>query len=402
MNSIPEPSIEQIRSFRLRSHHLDRNYDKSDVIKLTGACGMPNSPPGAWETALYNRVLSCSLSEMQHMLYEEKLLLQAWSFRGIPVVFPVSESRIFLSSLIPEKDEPWIYTRGITGALDFLHMSFEEVFELLKQVIPRLDETVLIGKTALDQTLAEWVEPLLTEEKRILWKQPSMYGSPDTQTVGGAAVSFLLRPCSFCGLVVFGKREKTAPVFTSYQNWVGNRMKTGSSSAGKQAVSELVKRYLHCYGPASADDFSAWLGCSGKQGRRMWETASVETEPVIISGRRAFILSADKEILFSSPSFQRELLLLGGHDPFLDQRDRFVLQPDKSLHKQIWKLVANPGVVVYRGEAVGIWNCVKKSKGLEFKITLWTDFPLKKNLDQLAGEYAAFRGQQVQNLIIND
>ena len=33
-----------------------------------------------------------------------------------------------------------------------------------------------------------------------------MYGSPDTQTVGGAAVCFRLRPCAVKGVVVFGKR----------------------------------------------------------------------------------------------------------------------------------------------------------------------------------------------------
>ena len=45
---------------------------------------------------------------------------------------------------------------------------------------------------------------------------------------------------------------------------------------------------------------------------------------------------------------QGDLLLLGGHDPYLDQRDRAILQPDKTLQKQIWKLVTNPGAVVYR------------------------------------------------------
>ena len=48
--------------------------------------------------------------------------------------------------------------------------------------------------------------PVLPAEKRDLWNQPSMYGSPDKQTVGGAVVSFLLRPCAFMGLVVFGRR----------------------------------------------------------------------------------------------------------------------------------------------------------------------------------------------------
>jgi len=188
-----EPSIEQIRIFRLRSHHLDSVYSKSETDRLAGACGMQNTPPGAWETALFNRVPDCTLSDMEHLLYEQKTLLQAWSYRGTPVVFPVSESSAFLSALIPDEPEPWIYTQGIALALDFLQMDFDSLLEILKQVIPQLDDHVIVSKSALDQTLAGWMTPLIPIQKRKLWNQPSMYGSPDVQTVGGAGVPLFRR-----------------------------------------------------------------------------------------------------------------------------------------------------------------------------------------------------------------
>lgn len=404
-----EPGIDQIRYFRLKSHHLDTAYSLSDIPELAGACGLQNSPPGAWETALYNRVPDCSLTDMERLLYEEKSLLQAWSLRGAPIVFPASESGVFLSALTPAEDEPWIYTRGITLALDFLHMEFDELLELLKQVISRLDEQAITTKSALDQTLAEWMVPLLPSEKRDLWNQPSMYGSPDIQTVGGAVVSFLLRPCAFNGLVVFGRREGISPTFTSYRNWTGASM---AAASGDEKA--LVRKYLHCYGPATVDMFINWLGCSGKQGRRLWKLVSEEMEPVTVFGKKAYILSEDREQLFapapwpensrltgsgrSQADISRELLLLGGHDPFLDQRDRAVLQPDQALQKQIWKLVSNPGAVVYRGEVVGIWTSKKKSRGMEMKVTLWRDLPEKQRLCDLAEEHASFRQQKLINL----
>lgn len=94
------------------------------------------------------------------------------------MVFPASESDAFLSALIPESDEPWIYTRGIQLALDYLRMSFEEALGLLLQVMPKMDGEVLVSKTSLDQTLAQWMRPLLPEDKRELWDEPSMYGNP--------------------------------------------------------------------------------------------------------------------------------------------------------------------------------------------------------------------------------
>ena len=396
-----EPSIEQIRIFRLRSHHLDAVYPKSEADRLAGACGMQNTPPGAWETALFNRVPDCTLSDMEHLLYEQKTLLQAWSYRGTPVVFPVSESSTFLSALIPDEPEPWIYTQGIALALDFLQMDFDSLLEILKQVIPQLDDHVIVSKSALDQTLAGWMTPLIPVQKRELWNQPSMYGNPDQQTVGGAVVSFLLRPCAYLGLVVFGERYGISPTFTSYKTWMGHELRADHH----EAASTLVRKYLHCYGPATPDMFVTWLGCSRKQGRRMWELAAQDMEPVSVLGKRAFILSADRDQFGLPGELSRELLLLGGHDPFLDQRDWFILQPDKSLHKQIWKLVTNPGAIVCRGEIIGVWTGKKSgNRGLEFKMTLWAERgrAIRQELEQLAVEYAAFRGKELAGIVVEE
>ena len=206
-----EINIQNIRLFRLYTHHLDRQREKKRISEIVGACGMQNTPPGAWETALFNRVSDCSLSDMNEFLYPQKNLLQAWSFRGAPVVFPVGESEAFLSALVPQDNEDWIYTRGITGALDFLRIPFDELLDKLRQTMPLLNGKTIKSKSGLDQTIAEWMLPLLPVEKRDLWNSPSMYGAPDKQTVGGAAVSFLLRPCAFLGLVVFGERIGVSP-----------------------------------------------------------------------------------------------------------------------------------------------------------------------------------------------
>lgn len=403
MNRIEEPDVTQIRMFRLHSHHLDREYGKSDLLDIAGACGLQNTPPGAWETALFNRVPDYSQADMEELLYRKKTLLQAWSLRGAPVVFPASECDTFLTALTAKEDEPWIYTRGISAALDFLQMDFEELFLLLKRVIPRLDGGMITSKSDLDQTLAGWMEPFLADDKRVLWNRPSMYGDPDRQTVGGAVVSFLLRPCAFEGLVVFGERDGTSPTFTSRINWLGKTETavengTGESGASNGAAGKLVRKFLHCYGPATANMFAVWLGCSGKQARRMWKTVSEEMEAVTVSGKKAFILSCDRDKFLSPAPLQRELLLLGGHDPYLDQRDRLVLQPDRTLHSRIWKLVTNPGAVVYRGEVSGVWTGKKSSKGMEIKVSLWRDFPGRKKLAGLAEAYAAFRGQELSGL----
>ncbi len=383
----------RIRRFRLQSHHLDRAYGENDLAAAAGACGLQNSPPGAWETALHVRVPGCGRERMEALLNEEKTLLQAWSFRGVPVVFPAGEEGTFLSSLVPAGEEPWIYTGGIGLALDALGLEFEQVLALVRQASGALDGNTIVSKAALDQFLADRIAPNLPEEAREKWEQPSMYGSPDRQTVGGAAVSFLLRPCSFEGYVVFGKREGNSPTFTSYKNWVGAAFDPDENGGEK-----LVKKFLRCYGPAGPDQLAQWLGCSGIQARRLWKTAEKEMEPVAVGKKRRYILKEDLERLRNAAAPEREILLLGAHDPYLDQRDRQVILPEKKLWGRLWRTVSNPGAILISGRAAGIWNSRRRGREMEIRMTLWEETGREKELEALAWDYASFWGQELKKV----
>ena len=191
---------EQVRAHRLRAHHLDRRYPASRILEAAGACGLQNSPPGGWETARFQRLEGCSLPLLRDALYRDRALLQAWSIRGVPLVFPVKDAGVFLAPLCAQPgEEPWVYTRGITGALDALGLDFYDLLPLAEEACACLEGETVLSKEALDRRLAGLVEPLLPPEVRPAWNSPSMYGQPDRQMVGGAAVSFLLRPCSFRG-----------------------------------------------------------------------------------------------------------------------------------------------------------------------------------------------------------
>ncbi len=65
-----------------------------------------------------NRVEGCTLPELHDALYRRKTLLQAWSYRGVPVVFPTAESGIFLSPLAALEGEGAVdlYPRHRSGA----------------------------------------------------------------------------------------------------------------------------------------------------------------------------------------------------------------------------------------------------------------------------------------------
>ena len=153
-------------------------------------------------------------------------------------------------------------------------MTAGELLPLVRQAAAALERDTVQTKEALDQYLADRVRPLLPAEKRPLWDAPSMYGSPGRQTVGGAVASFLLRPCAFGGQVVFGFRQGVHPTFTAPARWLGQPLPQADPDA---AGRELVRRFLHCYGPATRQELIDWLGCSPAQASRLWDAAAPGT-----------------------------------------------------------------------------------------------------------------------------
>ena len=82
MNS---PTEDQIRSFRLRSHHLDRIYGRETLLEAAGACGLQNSPPGAWEAAIHNRIPELGGKELtiEELLTQPFFLTEQDNYRRV-------------------------------------------------------------------------------------------------------------------------------------------------------------------------------------------------------------------------------------------------------------------------------------------------------------------------------
>lgn len=381
----------QIRNYWLRVHHLDKFYTEDDLFMLVGACGFQNTPSQSWQMALHNRIKDCNM-DINNLLYVDKTLLQAWSLRGAPFIFPTLESDIFLSSLLPESDELWIYTRGITLALDALQMSFNDVLSIILNVIGKLDNHLIQSKISLDQTIADWMFPLLPIEKREIWQQPSMYGMGDKQSIGGAVVSFLLRPCSYYGLIVFGERIGNTPTFTSYKNWVKKSMNTNN-----EATINLVRKFVHCYGPTNVNAFMQWLGSCKQQAKRIWNLIEPELACVLVNGKKGYILSHDKDTFLIEEKPQREYHLLGAYDPYLNQHNHELLLADTKFHPLVWKTISNPNIILHHGEIIGLWKATRKAKGIIMTLTLWKDIHQynQQVLIQLAHEYVRFKKESL-------
>jgi hypothetical protein len=384
-------SDEQYRQFRVRTHHLDQRLPAQQLLTAAGTIGFQNSPPGAWEQAVFNRIADITAAELRAMLEKQKSLLQAWSFRGAPAVFPTQDAAVFLNALVAEKNEgPWIYTAGLVPSLPQLGIDYPTLLTVVGQATKAvLADKIITGKGQLDAAIAEAVAADLPAAKQATWQQPSPYGAK--QTLGEAAVSFMLRPASFQGLVVFGKRSGQSPSFTSPQHWgVDWPQESG-------ALRELAWRYVHAHGPTNRQEFTKWLGCSTAQGQRLWALIAGEVTAVDAGS----VLTADVSEFQKNAGPTGTLRLLGPHDPYLDANGRDLLLPDKKLQRKVWRTVGNPGAVLLDGQIVGVWRQRKQGKQLSMTVDSFRPLTgeLKQKITEQAEMYAVFLKMALKELL---
>jgi hypothetical protein len=122
----------------------------------------------------------------------------------------------------------------------------------------------------------------------------------------------LLKPIAWQGHLVFGPNRGTRVTFTTPESasaaWAGIR---DPDEAGPQ----VAARYLAAYGPATLDNFRAWLARPAKRELRRWFAAADAIE-VDVDGTPAFVRAADLDDL-ARPRPTDTVRLLGGFDQWV-------------------------------------------------------------------------------------
>ncbi len=124
------------------------------------------------------------------------------------------------------------------------------------------------------------------------------------------------------------------------------------------AGQELVRRYIHVFGPATPEAFAEWAGVSLAVAR----TTFVGLRPSLIPVRApigdGWILAAD-EATFRAPAppgAAARFLPSGDAFFLLQGADRELLVPDADRRAMLWTPRVWPGALLVEGEVAGTWR----------------------------------------------
>jgi hypothetical protein len=160
---------------------------------------------------------------------------------------------------------------------------------------------------------------------------------------------------------------------------------------GNEGVGELIMTYLRLLGPATPAEVAKYFGSAPAEMRTVWPEGLAE---VAVDGRKTWLpADAVPDLMAAEPA--AGVRLLPAMDALVQARDRDLLVPDKKLHKEVWRVLGNPGVLLLDGEIAGVWRAkMSGKKRVDLTVTQFAPVPAKarKAVETEASEVARARG----------
>lgn len=377
----------EVIAFRLGASGLLERAAASELPDVAGRCGIQNSPPGSALLALHARVQGMTQELLDAAFVEEKSLIQMWCMRGAPYFIPTADAAVFTTGVLPPTEESMRhFLLGVGPDVDRLGMSLTEAVELTSAEIRDVLSGRRLAINELGVELAERIAGVLSGKQRDLWNEegPHAKGQP----LGEAVVHFCIRILTLQGVVCFAPREGNKAPFILTDEWLGRPIPRVDPD---MARAELLRRYLHCYGPSTRAAFASWLGVRSGDVDPWWSLVEDELTQVDYGGR-AWMLDADVDAL-RAEAIPEGVRLLPPRDPYAQLRDRETIV-EKKYHRDVWRTSGDPGTVLANGEIVGTWRPQKKGRKLTIAVKTFEDL-VERHLVAVRAEaeqIAALRG----------
>ena len=128
--------------------------------------------------------------------------------------------------------------------------------------------------------------------------------------------------------------------------------------APAEAQRELARRYLHVFGPTSADSFARWAGISRRAGVGTFASLEDELLPVRSPLGEEWLLASDEAAMRDAEPAGGPARLLPSGDAYylLDGRERELLVPEAERRPLLWTSRVWPGALLLGGEIRGTWR----------------------------------------------
>jgi hypothetical protein len=121
---------------------------------------------------------------------------------------------------------------------------------------------------------------------------------------------------------------------------------------------ELARRYIHIFGPATADGFARWAGISRRSATDAFASLEASLLPIRSPLGDEWLLAEDESAIRAGETMAAPARLLPSGDAYflLDGAERELLVPGEDQRQRLWTPRVWPGALLVEGEIRGTWR----------------------------------------------
>ena len=328
----------QVHALRLERHHLTQRAPIKDLARVVGEIGgVQAQVMSAAELQVGVRV-DCKVDDVRAALWKRRTLAKTWLMRGTLHLVPAVDLPVFTAAMGA------FGIRNTNAWLKWLQITERELTELIDAIGDTLDGQAL------------------TREELI-----AKVGKGRSEAIQHAMKSGwggVLKPVARKGLLCFGPNRGQSVTFVRPEQWLGSWRNVDPDAA----LTEVARRYLRAYGPATKSDFARWWGTWPGVGNRAWAGLAGDLSPVSIDGQRADMLASDVERITKRPT-GGSVQLLPSFDPYVmghASRDHIVEAANLSKVSRTAGWISP--VVLVDGRVAGTWSHIAQKGTLQVTV----------------------------------
>jgi hypothetical protein len=375
---VPKVTAAQAVAFRLAAHNLGSRLPGGWLAEATTLFPIQDTaPPAGAGLSLAARVDDLVPSELERALFVNRTLVRMHSLRGVPHLVARADGLVFGPGVIGADEES--LRDQLLG--DWLAIESSKW---------TAREALAVVSGVFSATLADGEARTADELCAVLRRHIPPTLEPWCSTCRAHHVPHqLFRLAGTLGAFCYGRPVRGEPGVVSLDDWLGGPLRGGVDSARV----ELARRFLAAFGPTTPDHLAAWAGIGLVDARERFARLTLETLEVELDGRSAWVREEDV-VALNAPPPPTGLRLLPAEDPFLAQRDRATLLPDRRHQAQVWEAQVRPGVVLFDGWPVATWQAGVDDRTLVIHVSALADRTIgvraRRALDEEAAGLAIF------------
>lgn len=363
-------STEQIRWFRLRRSGLVEPLASPEAAASALAGVQAQILPAAG-LALWNRTTGLTYPAFDDLLHRQRTLVKLWGQRHTLHLYPSHEWPLIHGALAGRLT--WWERQAVKNGVD--PTAYRATLEHLAGL---LRERGTLGRSDLRASDLE-----LDEEHFSSW---------------GGIFASLVREGHACHAGQVGNEGR----FAHRELWLPDLVWNPPPSL--EANSELARRYLAVYGPATVQDLAYWRGASVSEARRWLAALGDEVTEVDVEGQTLLAIRSDVEMLHETPPareawpvrllYRFDALLLG-----VKEKSWIV---DPVYYNRVWRPAGHiEGSVLDHGRISGTWRYDWKGRGLVVSVSPFDSWPqhVQTAAESHAAGVAGFFGVELVDFV---